>query len=182
MDRPITARQALRVATRPFHDRVDAAFGGYDLARRDQYAAFLQAQAAAFLPVEAAIDRGVGRSAVSDWAQRRRSDDLIADLAELGRAPDAAPGAIDFSTRAETLGAIYVLEGSRLGGALLSRSVPLDFPRRFIASTDPARWRGLIEVLDSALVSDEHRAAAIDAACRVFALFEDGARRHARIT
>ena len=180
MTSKITARQALRTATAEDHERVDRAFSGFDLADRDSYAAFLQAQAVAFLPVEAAIDAANPQDLMPDWPQRRRASLLRADFDALGI---EAPGAISpprIAGAEEILGAIYVLEGSRLGGQLLARQVPAGFPRAFIGASDPARWRKLIEMLDSTLVSEQQRQQAIYAARMVFGLFEDGARRFAK--
>ena len=42
-----TAVAALRAATAPDHDRVDAAYGAFDLADRTRYAVFLRAHARA---------------------------------------------------------------------------------------------------------------------------------------
>jgi heme oxygenase len=175
-------RLLLRTATGAAHDRVDAAFGGFDLATRDGYTAFLRAQADAFLPVEAAIDRTIALASdmLDDWPQRRRSDALRADLADLGHEPAAMTAAPAIASREALLGAIYVLEGSRLGGTMLARRVPSGMPRRFLTAADPDRWRKLIQILNRALVTQEQQAAAIAAACDVFARFEEGAQRFGR--
>ena len=171
-----SARHALRTATAPDHDAVDHAFGRYDLAERGSYIAFLQAQAAAFLPVEDAIDRSGSSRLVADWAERRRSDTLRSDLAGLGAAVPAFAPLPAFASSAALLGAIYVLEGSRLGGRMLARTVPEAFPQTFLAAGNPALWRSLLAVLELNLDTGERRATAIEAAKGVFALFEKGAR------
>ena len=177
-----TARHALRAATAAHHDHVDRAFGAFDLTTRSGYTHFLLAQAHAFLPVEVAIDAADPHDFLPDWPARRRSAALLADLRALGRTPEIeAPGPL-FRNREEILGAIYVLEGSRLGGRMLARSVPTDLPRSFIGSTDGGMWRNLIEVLDKLLISEDQLKSASDAAKRVFALFQAGALRHERTT
>lgn len=180
MTSKVTARQALRTATAGDHERVDRAFSGFDLTDRDSYAAFLKAQAAAFLPVEAAIEAAHPERLLPDWPGRRRADLLRADLAALGVAPPDLVSAPCIAGPEETFGAIYVLEGSRLGGRMLARSVPADLPRRFIGASDPPQWRNLIEMLDFILISEDQRQAAIRAARLVFRLFEDSARRFAK--
>lgn len=172
------ARQALRAATAPDHERVDRAFGAFDLTDRADYRRFLLAQAHAFLPVEAEIDAYDPREFLPDWTERRRDAALLADLLELGETPQPSPPGGLFRSREEILGAIYVLEGSRLGGRMLARSVPPDLPHRFLATSGSAMWRNLIEVLDKLLISDDQLKLAIDAARRTFALFEAGALRH----
>ena len=174
-DRP---RLRLREATAPDHERVDAAFSRFDLGTRAGYIKFLQAKAAAFLPVEQAIEDSDVAAILPDWPARRRSHLLTADLAALGAQADGCVAAPPLPTPSAVLGAVYVLEGSRLGGRLLARSVPADLPRGFIDSGDPALWRRLIDALDKALATEEHMDAATAAARAVFACFSQGARHH----
>ncbi|ODP38993.1 biliverdin-producing heme oxygenase [Sphingomonas turrisvirgatae] len=174
------ARSALRAATTPDHERVDAAFGAFDLTTREGYAAFLLGQAHAFLPIEAAIVAADPRDLLPDWPARRRGERLREDLSALGFPAPPTGDWAPFRHRADILGAIYVLEGSRLGGRMLARSVPADLPRSFIDTSDSVRWRYLIEVLDKLLVTDDQHTLAIDAARRAFALFEAGALRQKR--
>lgn len=170
-----TARFALRAATAGDHDLIDGLYSRFDLAQAAHYRAFLSAQADAFIPVEAAIDRVDLTGLLDDWQQRRRSAELTADLLDLGTQPEPATD-IPVYSRAEALGAIYVLEGSRLGGRVLARSVPAGLPRRFLGAGEPSLWRVLIEVLDKNLVTEEQLSAATGAARAVFARFGACAR------
>jgi heme oxygenase (biliverdin-IX-beta and delta-forming) len=167
-----SARAALRHATARHHDAVDAIFSKADLSDRADYGRFLQAQAAAFFPVEAALTRDGVADVVSDWSSRQRSAMLRADLAALGIEPPAPIGDIAFAAPAALLGGVYVLEGSRLGGTLLARSVPSDFPQAFLGAADPAAWRCLIVLLEEQLSGSSDRLIAIKAACETFGLFE----------
>lgn len=165
------ARTTLREATADAHVRVDTAFGGFALSEPAAYRRFLQAQAAALLPVEAALDRAHAHRVIGDWPQRRRGALLKADLATLGASavPLAQPV---LATSAEVCGAVYVLEGSRLGGAMLVRSVPTDLPTAFLrAPSGPGAWRALLDRLDMVLTDDPTRAEATRAALAVFDLF-----------
>jgi len=114
-----------------------------------------------------------------DWSARRRSDLVLADLTAL-EAP--SPEWIDaplLAEDAELLGAAYVLEGSRLGGAVLQRDVPASFPSRFLAAPQsPGAWRKLVEMLDSFLYESAKIDAAVGAAREVFQRFELGGRRY----
>ena len=178
---PRSARSVLRAATAAEHERVDQAFGRFDLSHPEGYRAFLRAQAQPLLSVEAAIDAFDPRGVLPDWPERRRGASLAADLAELGL-PVPAPEPFRIATQGAALGAIYVLEGSRLGGAMLSRNVPMDLPARFIrCAPAPRRWRDLIEVLDSHLTTPERCDAAVSAARTVFDRFEQGACQHGRM-
>lgn len=172
--RRATARAALRQATAAHHDRVDQIFSRADLTHREGYGRFLLVQAAAHLSAEEALGRAGAASVLPDWPARRRADLLRADLAALGLSA-AQDGAMVFAGPEEVLGGVYVLEGSRLGGALLRRQVPPGLPSTFLGASDPLGWRRLLALLEQRLVTDAQRAAAIIAAARVFAAFEAAA-------
>lgn len=181
MSRTPSARSLLRTATASAHERVDRAFGALDLGNRDEYRRFLIAQAGPLLTVEAAIDAFDPTALLPDWPERRRGPLLVADLAELD-APAPLPERFEIDSQAAVLGAIYVLEGSRLGGALLARNVPMDLPARFIrCAPAPKRWQSLIEVMDHHLILPDQHAVAVDAARAVFDLFWRSARQHGRM-
>ena len=163
----------LRRETRAEHDRVDAAFSRFGLSGPD-YARFLAAQARAYQPVEAALEDTVVARVVPGWRAHRRADALRADLAALGMRAVASLAAPSLPTDAHALGAWYVLEGSRLGGALLARQVAPGLPRAFLAASGP-RWAKSVEILENNLYQPEHIAHAVDAARDVFALFERAA-------
>jgi heme oxygenase len=173
-----TARAALRTATAPDHERVDAAFSRAVLSDRVSYGHFLRAQAAAHLPVEDALVRGGIAALVPDWDARRRDRLLQDDLHALGLDAPAPVGDPVLKGDAALLGALYVLEGSRLGGTMLKRSVAPDLPTGFLGAMDSAAWRELLALLDARLDTGPERAAAIAAARAVFTLFETGARLH----
>ncbi len=173
----MSARTALRTATRAEHDRVDAEFSAHDLNSRDGYARFLRAQAAAHLPVERAIEAAGATDLLPDWAARRRADALLADLAELGVAPAAEENFTIGRGEASLLGAIYVLEGSRLGGAVLRRQISAGLPARFLSPGAPGAWRSLTDRLDERLRSPAAIDEAIASARAVFACFEAAGSR-----
>lgn len=173
----MTARAALRAATAEEHKRVDAAFSRFHLGSETGYRDFLLAQAGGFLPVEQALDAGGAEAILDDWPARRRSDLLLADLADLNvTAPEPFQAPAFISIKASMLGAIYVLEGSRLGGALLKQAVPSHFPRRFLEARQAAgSWRKLLQALDEFLIRPGDLDAAVSAAREVFARFERAA-------
>lgn len=173
----MSARAALRAATAADHTIVDAAFGRFDVTGEAGYRRFLAAQAGGFLAVEAALDAAGAANLVPDWPSRRRSEQLRSDLTALSvTEPEPFSPSPHFQSKASMLGAIYVLEGSRLGGALLKRSVPPSFPRRFLdAHQDAGSWRKLLKLLDEFLIRPHDLAAAILAAKEVFARFATAA-------
>ncbi len=178
-------RTLLRAATQAAHARLDTVFSRYDLACPAGYRRFLLAQAAVVPSLEAALDGaldGAGaRRVLPDWPERRRSAALLADLATLGvarppalRAP--APGGPGW-----VLGALYVLEGSRLGAKMLRRRVMSGGDVLCCAATaylthEPgsASWPDFLAVLQTS-----PHAADLDTmvlgACDIFALFEQAA-------
>jgi heme oxygenase len=168
------ARAALRAATSEAHRRVDAAFSRFDLASEAGYRDFLLAQAEGFLPVETGLDEAGAETLLPDWPERRRGDLLRADLAALNvTLPEPFPAPFFLSIKASMLGAIYVLEGSRLGGAVLKRTVPGHFPRRFLEARQAAgSWRLLLQALDDFLIRPDDLDAARVAAREVFARFQ----------
>ena len=179
MSREQSVRSSLRAATAEDHQRVDRAFSRFDWTRREGYARFLQAQAAALLPLERALDAGAGPSLGIGWAARRRGSALLADLDALGAAAPLGEALAPIARPAAALGTIYVLEGSRLGGSLIKRSVPTDFPAAFLAPGPEGGWRALCAVLEARLAEDAALAEAIEAAREAFARFEQAAELHA---
>jgi heme oxygenase len=162
----------MRIATAEAHVRVDTIFSRFRLQEACGYRAFLKAIAAAHVHVEAGLDRsGVGRL-VSDWRERQRTGLLCADLEEIGESCPEADERWAFPDEAALLGALYVLEGSRLGGAVLRRDVPDHLPKRFLsAPAPPGAWRGLGALLDRELRDSQKLDRAILAARQVFNSF-----------
>lgn len=142
----MSARAALRSATAAKHEAVDAAFGRFDLTDRASYGRFLTAHARALPAVEAALE---ACDAIPAFAPR--TDALQADLAALGLPmPDPLPLAPP-ENEAAAFGALYVIEGSRLGGAMLARQVPAALPRAYLSAVHPpGGWRAFGDMLDRA--------------------------------
>jgi heme oxygenase len=171
----VSARAALRAGTAAEHDRVDRLFSHFNLAHEEGYRRFLLAQAAAFLPIENSLDAAGAAELVPDWGSRRRADLLRADLSALGADEPLPIPPPSLESRGAQLGAIYVLEGSRLGGALLKRGLAETAPRSFLsAPQNGGSWRKLLETLDMFLYRSDRLDAAITAAREVFQNFEAG--------
>lgn len=173
-------RRRLREATGAAHARVDATFGRFDLGRRASYAALLAAHGEAVGTIEARLDASDTSGVIADWPARRRGAALAADLRELGAsAPSPAPApAVPLASAAAVAGTLYVLEGSRLGGRLLSRSVAPGLPTRYLnAEQPPDKWRELLEKLDQLLYLPTQLDIAVDAALDAFDRFEAAGTR-----
>lgn len=170
------AHKLLRDATSARHGRVDAAFSVFNLGMRDGYRNFLAAQAAAYLPVEAALENAGASQLLSDWASRKRGAVLLDDMRMLGLKPDLLQPEPVFRKQAGMWGAFYVVEGSRLGGRVLAKSVPPGLPTAFLLHTvQKSAWRSLLDQLDRALANEVDRKEAVVAARTVFDLFENAA-------
>jgi heme oxygenase len=164
-------RQILRTATARHHERVDTAFAAFDLGDAVSYRAFLSAHARVLPAAEHAIDL--------PWdGWMRRTPLLLRDLADLGAAPKPPPNGLPLLEPAAQWGCLYVLEGSRLGGAILAERVGSGFPRRYLsAGHGDGSWRAFLVALAAAGSADGAWIdAAVAAARSVFELFEDAAR------
>lgn len=95
------------------------------LVSRETYRALLERmygfQAAIEEPLLAALPPDLGL----DLAKRRHVPALRRDLSYLGSDPDSLPMAapLNILSRARALGAMYVMEGSTLGGQIISRMI-----------------------------------------------------------
>lgn len=141
----MSAAATLRARTATLHAEVDAAFGGFRLDQADSYRLLLLAHARALPAIEAALavftdlPLGPNRTAL-----------LTHDLAALGAAPPP-PLPFELADKSRAWGALYVVEGSRLGGALLARSVGHELPRAYLdAGFGPGGWARLREQIDIA--------------------------------
>lgn len=121
--RPASHRDWLRSSTRAAHERVDARFSRFDLTTRHGYHRFLLAHHAVLPALELRLAASGAAALLADWPTRLRAPALAADLRQFGGAlPVLGDGAPPLSPPA-AFGMMYVLEGSRLGGAVLARRV-----------------------------------------------------------
>jgi heme oxygenase len=122
-----------------------------------------------------------------DLSARARSALLLADLQTIGFDPNAAAilplwrPSIRLVSKGSLLGALYVLEGSTLGGVQIARALKngvgnglgkalLFFVGR--GEFQGAMWRKLVEELESLREDDEEAMRAEDAAVTTFKAFE----------
>lgn len=132
----MSAIALLRARTASSHEAVDAAFGIENLTSRADYLRFLQAHARA-LPYAECMAAAV-------WPTlRRRTPLLAADLRALGE-PVNLPVETDSEAGPRHWGALYVVEGSRLGGGLLSKRVGGGLPVTYLSAVHlPGEWRSI---------------------------------------
>jgi heme oxygenase len=174
----IGIRDRLKAATAAAHHGIDERLSVLDLTDTAHYRRFLQANAAALLPLEAALEQAGVTSMFEDWPLRARSAAISADLSRLGGTAVPLPGPAGPLDRCNMLGTLYVLEGSRLGAAYLARIVAASVDPRVRGATNYLRhgegqglWRSFLARLERESVSadDEHRI--IVSAQQAFAMF-----------
>lgn len=151
--------RTLKVETAPLHVRAEAAMGGLaPFGDLQQYIDALQRLRTFHERWESATRSCDGLAdAVPDLALRTRADKLDRDLASLRSAPCATASPVMALSLPQALGALYVLEGSTLGGRLILREV-----ERTLGLTDQCGasffagngrrtgelWRSFCEALD----------------------------------
>ena len=123
-----------------------------------------------------------------DMSARARSPLLLADLETIGfdrsavaTLPHWRPS-VELLSKGSLLGALYVLEGSTLGGVQIARALKnrvdddLVKARLFFVGRGERQggmWRELLEELESLRADDEEAMQAEDAAVTTFKAFED---------
>ncbi|GAA4012988.1 hypothetical protein GCM10022280_08820 [Sphingomonas swuensis] len=177
-----SARWTLRDATTEAHERVDRLFSRFDLARADDYRLFLEAHRAVLPGLEHSLAESNVEEFLPDWPRRRRADSLAADLRDLGLSDSVEDVTAPALSRASAIGLLYVLEGSRLGGAVLARRVSANDDPRCRAATRYLRhgegerlWPTFVAALDQVDELRDHLPEMIDSAHRAFAIFEAAA-------
>lgn len=118
-------------------------------------------------------------------AARSRLHLLDQDLISLGKDPQAAPVASlpGFDTSAHLYGAMYVMEGSRLGGQFIARHIVTLFPGHHVThyfqglgnQTGPM-WKELLQLIKDQ-VPDSDTDHAIAGAKSMFSIFGDWMRQ-----
>lgn len=196
------AHLLLREATRDAHEAAEATAGMRLLLAGELdesgYAGLLQAQLALFRAWE--TERRDWLGALTEWRYVSRASLIETDLcgsrfigdrrgSEAGTvvahriAAEAAPTEAippteaTSPTKASAWGELYVIEGSALGGRVIVRHLRELYPHlphRFyaIGENAPASWRRFQSLLDHALPDEASQEAAVHAAQRMFARFQ----------
>ena len=174
-------RALLRASTVGLHAVVDARFAPMLGSGETGYRSFLLASAAAVFPLEQALLAAKVDAILPDWARRSRTAALRADLADFGiiDVPVAPPPLLAGEGR--QFGALYVLEGSRLGAKLLLPELLARGSTRVQAATRYLRhgeghrlWQSFLAYLESSEAARRCPDDAIAGARAAFALFVTG--------
>jgi heme oxygenase len=179
-------RAALRAATEAVHQRLHGLSDFRALAEgrigSAAYVALLRRMLGFHAPLESRLAAVAGLDRFVDVAARRRAHLLRADLRWLGAGENVALAPLpEFEDVAEALGALYVAEGSTLGGRQLARGLDAMLPpgehgRRFLlghGDRHGAMWRACCEAIERCGADAGARATMIGSAVATFAAFED---------
>jgi heme oxygenase len=182
-------REALREASADVHHRLEARLPlTSDNLTRTAYRQLLEAFYGFYRPLEESLDADAAAIAGLGWPRRRKASLLEEDLKTLGMdaaaiaAVPTCPSLPRLDHRAATLGCLYVLEGSTLGGLITGRAIGKRFGftpeegARFLLpygqDTGPM-WRSFLEILGEAdAESPEFHARACSAAVETFSALE----------
>lgn len=143
------------------------------------YASFLKVFYAYFRAVEQAIAPFVTPEVLPDYPQRRNASYLRRDIEALGGGVDELPEAVApaISNPAEAMGALYVLEGSIMGGPYIVqmlRKYGMETGFSFFSGYGEetgSMWAAFTTALNATAQTDEAREAAIRKASETFSRF-----------
>jgi heme oxygenase len=167
---------ALRAATRSHHDRIDALVNLRRLQERSHYERVLRVLDSFLAGWEPAVTAALPQR--SAWLRARsRRPFLQRDLRDLGLVPLRPAALPPLASAAAAWGSVYVMEGSALGGMVISRSLAgaglgPDHGAAYFHGwgEDTGRmWREAREVLEAELASPD----ALDQACEAARLTFD---------
>ena len=148
------------------------------------YARLLKTFYGYFTPLEVLIEQHLGPAQLPDIKERRKASFLLDDLAALGEHTEGLALATHTPTvtnEAQAWGALYVLEGSTLGGRGITRMLlkqcavltlgHLSFFNGYGEATGP-RWVRFQEALNSLELTESESAQLIESANETFLNFK----------
>jgi heme oxygenase len=193
------AHLVLREATRDAHEAAEATAGMRRLLAGELgeagYAGLLRAQLSLFREWEAA--RSDWLAALTEWRYTSRAALIETDLHRTHFSGDALPHETATPIADESAptvwaaptvssapaggnahwGELYVIEGSALGGRVITRRLRELYPQLphtfyAVGEIAPSNWRRFQSLLDHALPDEASQQAAVEAAQRMFAQFQ----------
>ena len=179
---PLSRSKALKALTHDTHELLDQRIMAYQpFANQQNYARYLQAQFLFLRDMEALYDNPHLAAILSDLDERRRYDRIATDLADLGQPlPDLCEARRDGASfdLPTALGWLYVVEGSKLGAAILLKMTeklglsPENGARHLAAHPDgrARHWREFVAILDGQTFNDEEEARVVAGGKAGFAL------------
>lgn len=182
----MTLIDKLRSATRPMHEELDSSMMPYikSIQSEEAYCRLLAAFYGFFKPLYEKIDAHLQTSFLPDYNTRRKPDDILQNLSRLScpvSLTDRSEQLPLINSNASAFGALYVMEGSTLGGLMIKKMLAeqtglADDQLSFFAGYGKAtreRWNIFIEALNTTAQSEEEEQSAIDAASQTFLYFKE---------
>ncbi|RZG04518.1 heme oxygenase [Pseudoalteromonas sp. CO348] len=181
----LSRAQNLKHATADTHDNVDKSIMAQDpFANTQSYLDFLRLQFYFLKDVSALYEHPELSALIPDLAARRRLGLLEQDFIDLGTTiptPYLMPEVTNHTDVAKALGWLYVVEGSKVGAAMLGKQVgvKLNFDAqhgaRYLAGPGAGRgsaWRELVQIIDAIELSEQQEQALIEGARQAFTRFQ----------
>lgn len=178
-----TIAQTLKAATTESHEALEAMVLPrlQAITSPQDYARLLKDFYGYFKPVEDAVAPFITRTILPDWAQRRKAHAILNDLAALQQPFDHLPLATalpSVNNLPQAMGALYVMEGSTLGGRGITKMLlkkedvlltidHLQFFNGYGEATGPM-WMAFVNVLNSFPFSDDEVAQLTESANSTF--------------
>ncbi|PHI35874.1 heme oxygenase [Pseudoalteromonas sp. GCY] len=181
----LSRAQNLKHATADTHDNVDKSIMAQDpFANTQSYLDFLRLQFYFLKDVSALYEHPELLALIPDLAARRRLGLLEQDFIDLETTiptPYLMPEVTNKTDVARALGWLYVVEGSKVGAAMLGKQVgaKLNFDAqhgaRYLAGPGAGRgsaWRELVQIIDSIELSEQQEQTLIEGARQAFTRFQ----------
>ena len=175
----------LRQHTADLHDNIDKSIMEKDpFASVDNYVQFLSLQYHFLKDIAALYEHSELSEHIDDLVARRRLSLLEQDFIDLRRKLPTItlnPLVDNTTDLATALGWLYVVEGSKVGAAMLGKQVQVrlqyngDFAARYLAGPGAGRgsaWRHLVQLIDNIELSDKQEQALINGARQAFSRFQ----------
>ena len=186
----MSLRQRLKVATQPYHDQTEQSSGPGAEFTLDDYRAFLRTAWLFHRSLESSLTDVLSPTTKEDlrWPERLKTPRIVRDLHELGVDPAASLASLSFPINSvpQALGALYVAEGSTLGGMMMKKmweKDPLIGPHvsfQFLGcygQQTGAYWKSFIAVLESTVTESDDEVETIAAAQATFEFYQTCHRR-----
>jgi heme oxygenase (biliverdin-IX-beta and delta-forming) len=176
----------IRTATRPIHEELDNWLMPQvqQVDTPEKYAALLKAFYTYFNPVMKKIGDHIDLTALPDYAERRKPALILEDLESIGQPFDDILPQTDLPVvlnSAQAFGALYVLEGSTLGGVYLAKALAQNLDIKDHAGLfffygygkeSKEKWTRFIDYLNAFGEKEENKEEIVKAANDTFVLFK----------
>ncbi len=181
----MSLRQRLKAATQTYHDQTEQLSGPGDQFTLDGYRAFLLTAWLFHSSLEKILTDFLSPSLKGDlhWSDRLKTARIKCDLHELGVDPTASLPSLPFpvSTVPQALGALYVDEGSTLGGVMMKKMWEEDpaigpySSFQFLGcygTQTGTYWKSFVAILEATVTEPAEEAETIAAAKSTFEFYQ----------